>query len=136
MRELKLVVTGSIRNSCRESEKPYSLVSSPTFVIKNSSVLSGQGDRLREEFLEFVSCKHGVNGRSFIWIYIYILVSTLRKAGPDWNYIRRQGYTMAQGQWLVSSIRVQARIQASCPLALYVHCSSHKLSLSVVAIYL
>lgn len=82
---------------------------------------------IREEFLEFVSCKSGTTGEALS----ENILSTLQKHGLDVGLLRGQGYDGA-GAMAGCVSGVAARIQSQFPLALYTHCFSHKLNLVIV----
>ena len=82
---------------------------------------------IREQFIEFLSCKDGVSGE----VLSALIISSLQKYGLDVNLLRGQGYDGA-GAMAGRINGVAARIQEQYPLAFYVHCFSHKLNLAIV----
>lgn len=82
---------------------------------------------IKEQFIEFLSCKDGVTGEALS----STILSNLQRYGLDLNFLRGQGYDGA-GAMAGRISGVAARIQAQYPLAYYVHCFSHKLNLVIV----
>ena len=91
---------------------------------------------LKEQFIEFLSCKDGVNGEAISALIISSLQKhgldvNLQKHGLDVNLLRGQGYDGASAMSERIS-GVAPRIQGQYPLAFYVHYFSHKLNLVIV----
>ena len=81
---------------------------------------------VREEFVDFVHCQR-ITGE----VLVENILQTLENNGLDIQNVRGQGYDGAAN---MSSLRkgVAGRVLALNDLALYSHCSSHKLNLAVV----
>lgn len=82
---------------------------------------------IKEDFIQFTSCRTGISGEALSTN----IISILQKLGLDINLLRGQGYDGA-GNMAGCRSGVAARIQALVPLAVYVHCFSHKLNLAIV----
>ena len=81
---------------------------------------------IREEFFGFILCTEGISGKA---ISGYIK-ETLGSLGLDLNNCRGQGYDGA-GNMSGKYIGAAALLKKDSPLALYVHCASHRLNLCV-----
>ena len=82
---------------------------------------------IKEDFIQFTSCRTGISGEALSTN----IISVLQKLGLDINLLRGQGDDGA-GSMAGCRSGVAARIQAQVPLAVYVHCFSHKLNLAIV----
>ena len=85
-----------------------------------------QRGQIREEFMEFVSCKDGVTGETLS----EGIMLKLQTYGLDLHLLCGQGYDGA-GAMAGRISGVAARIHGQYPLAFYVHCFSHKLNLVI-----
>ena len=89
------------------------------FVDKNGNIC--------EEFIKFILCDEGVSGAAIS----KSITTEIRSFGLDMQNCRRQGYDGA-GNMAGKYQGTAARIQREYPLALYVHCASHRLNLCIV----
>ena len=90
------------------------------FVDNNSTI--------REEFVEFVHCKDGISGES---IAGYI-TEALERYSLEMKNCRGQGYDGA-GNMSGKYIGASSIIRRQYPLAIYIHCASHRLNLCITA---
>ena len=111
----------------------YAVLCDEVVDVSNTEQLSlvlrfvdGRGE-IREEFMEFVSCKDGVTGEALS----EGIMLKLQTYGLDLHLLRGQGYDGA-GAMAGRISGVAARIPGQYPLAFYVHCFSHKLNLVIV----
>ena len=89
------------------------------FVDKNGNI--------REEFIKFILCDEGISGAAIS----KSITTEIRSLGLDMQNCRGQGYDRA-GNMAGKYQGTAARIKREYPLALYVHCTSHRLNLCVV----
>ena len=89
------------------------------FVDKNGNI--------REEFNKFILCDEDVSGAAIS----KSITTEIRSLGLDMQNYRGQGYDGA-GNMAGKYQGTAARIQREHPLALHVHCASHRLNLCIV----
>ena len=83
---------------------------------------------IKEEFIKFIHCKDGTTGAALA----EVLKSEIKELGLEPNDCRGQGYDGAEnmaGKYNGAA----ALIKNDYPLALYVHCSCHRLNLCVAS---
>ena len=82
---------------------------------------------VRKDLIGFVECNTGITGRELA----NKITSSLQAFGLDLSNLRGQAYDGA-GNMAGSVNGTAALISAQYPLALYLHCASHCLNLTVV----
>ena len=81
---------------------------------------------IKEEFIEFISCKSGTTGEA--------LSENILSFAEAWNIVLMRGQAYDGASVMSGEVGgVQARIKEISPLAIYTHCYSHCLDLSIAA---
>ena len=83
--------------------------------------------KIREEFIKFMHCDSGLSGESLA----NLILTEIEKLGLSMTKCRGQGYDGA-GAMSGCNKGVSSRITALYPLALFIHCFSHRLNLSTM----
>ena len=117
-----------------EAAKWYTVISDEVTDVSNKEQLSlvlsyVDSDTLlvREDLIGFVECNTGITGRELA----NKITSSLQAFGLDLSNLRGQAYDRASN--MAGSVNgTAAFISAQYPLALYLHCASHCLNLTVV----
>ena len=83
---------------------------------------------IREEFFRFMLCDSGVSGKALA----KVIKDSVKEIGLDMKDCRGQEYDGA-GNMAGKCAGAAARIHSEYPLAIYMHCTSHKLNLCVAS---
>lgn len=114
----------------------FTIIADETTDVSNHEMLAlclrfvsanNQNVEIKEIFFDFVHLNRTSGNK-----IAQCIIDSLSRHGIDVNKCRGQGYDGA-GAMSSARVGVQARIKEVSPLALYVHCNSHVLNLSIAA---
>ena len=125
------VITSKIVNKVKKA-KFFSILADEAFDSSCQEQMSlclryvDEDFHIREDFIRFLHCEHGLSGEGLT----KLLLDGISDLGLNIDNVRGQGYDGA-GNVAGKEKGVAARILKLNKKALFVHCSSHRLSLSV-----
>ena len=128
------ILGAHVRDKILQQAQFYTVIADEVTDCSNKEQLSlvlryvNPGDCIiREDLVSFLECDSGITGQALAGK----IVGFLRGSGLDPTRLRGQAYDGA-GNMAGKTNGVAALISSQYPLALYIHCASHCLNLSVV----
>lgn len=126
-----MYIRSQLTESLSQDDSVFTIIADETTDVSNSEVLAvclrfvTDTPQIKEVFFDFVHLRR-TSGEKIA----EAIIESLRDHHLDITKCRGQGY---DGAGAMSSMRVgvQARIKEVSPLALYVHCNSHVLNLTI-----